>query len=247
MPLLLKTRHATPRPAAEKSPHRTLLRLALCIAATLEFVVLPAAIAAAAEQAKFTVGGEEFRLSLPDGFCLPVDEFVEFARVAEQLDQTNMTDTTFVRCSDIKQHSEPTGWGMMKTPRASIGKKVPSRSEIIAYFQSNIKNPEIFQSLNNPDSLINKRFQDVFGLDANVKSSLQPLAVDDKAGYIGGTVSGSVKGHEIIVAGAAAATVVRDRIFFYYLFRPYKSPKDIAELLPLVKAGMLQFIVENEP
>jgi len=220
--------------------------MAVCIAVALGIVVLPAANAAAAEHAKFTVGGEEFQLSLPDGFCLPVDEFVEFARVAEQLDQTNMTDATFVKCGDIEKHSEPTGWGMMKTPRSSIGKKVPPRSEIIAYFQNNIKNPEIFQSLNNPDKLTNKRFQDVFGVDANVKSSLQPLAVDDKAGYIGGTVSGSVKGHEIIVAGAAAATVVRERIFFFYLFRPYKSPKDIADLIPLVKAGMLQFIVENE-
>jgi hypothetical protein len=74
---------------------------------------------------------------------------------------------------------------------------------------------------------------------------MEPVDVDDYAGYMGGTMSVSVAGQNELTACVGAMTIVRGQVFFYYKYVLYKAPTDIAELLKQVKADVRKFIVAN--
>ena len=110
-----------------------------CALASLILISGPAALAqtptpsaTAPAQTDFTVAGVTFHMSLPDGYCFPFGRYVELARETAALDDRNMTDASFMKCDDMKKNVDPTSWGMLKTPLASIGKNVGTRAKLVA-------------------------------------------------------------------------------------------------------------------
>ena len=134
---------------------------------------------------------------------------------------------------------------MLKTPLGSIGKNVGTRAEMIAAMRQQIRGSAIAQALSDPQKMATKRLQDIFGADANLSMSIQPISADQRSVYIAGTISASVAGTHMIAAVAAGVTIVKHTVFFYYMYRPYKTPEDIAVLLPVVKGEMFRFIKAN--
>jgi hypothetical protein len=53
-----------------------------------------AQIPAADAVATFRVGGVDFKLPLPSGYCLPVDKYIDVAQVVAATDNQNVTDLT---------------------------------------------------------------------------------------------------------------------------------------------------------
>ena len=212
------------------------------------FAALSSALAAEMadpQSSTFSLEGVTFKYRLPEGFCAPTGKAREAAESIASIDQKNMTHFTIVLCREMGSSSALTRWGMMKTPRSSIGRTIPARQAFILDFKNNIKNFALRASLNESEKLVGKTFKDVFGIDAKIGMHMEPIEADDYAGYLGGTISLSLAGKNQLTACVGAMTIVREHVFFYYKYSQYTSPADIADLLKQVKDEVRLFVVDN--
>ena len=215
---------------------------------TTMFAVLPPALAAEKAEPQyitFSLEGVDFKYRLPASFCTPEGKLKEVTESIASLDQKNMTHFSIVLCGELRSGSELTRWGMMKTPRMSIGRKTPAREAFLLNFKKSISNHVLRESLNKSEKVAGKTFKDVFGSDAKVGMHMEPIEADDYGGYIGGTINISLAGKNQLTACVGAMTIVRKHLFYYYKYSHYTSMADIVDLLKQVKDEVRLFVVDN--
>jgi len=208
-------------------------------------LVLAAALAhggaQASETVPFSLPGKPYEFPLPAGYCLPTGRYAEQAAHAAAADQVNQTDVAYYICSEMAANSATSGWGMLKTPKALIASSPGTRESVISYFSKQV-NPDDLARMNAESArLANKGLHDV-GEHGSVSLDLRPLTTDGIAAYMGGTVR---LGDGRLVACAYSTTVVKDRAFLLYLFRPYTDARDITQLLAQVKVATAGFVRAN--
>ena len=201
--------------------------------------------ATSAKLVTFTLQGTNYKFTLPKGFCQASGENAKWAEGVASLDSHNMTHFTIIPQAQDKPNETLTKWGMLKTPRGSLGKHIPSRDEMIVEMKSLIKNHESAELLGDARKLANKTFQDVFGKDAKMGMQMEFVDTDKNAAYLAGTGTFEIAGSKSTVACAGATTVAKGNVFFYYKYADYHKVSDIADLLKQVKAEISQFITDN--
>ena len=72
---------------------------------------------------------------------------------------------------------------MLKTPRGSIGKRIPTRQAWIRDFKSSIKRKELEAGFSDAEAMAKKSFAEVFGPDAKIGAHMEPISADEYAGY----------------------------------------------------------------
>lgn len=210
-------------------------------------LVLAGAQAADGQTQSFTTGGTAFVFPMPDGFCLPTEQYDEAVRKLAAADSSNETMATVFSCHDMAAGAWPSLWGMLKTPRAGVvDSETPDRKALIAYFGSKIDQNALLH-LNEAGSAVgSKDLSDALGKKVEAKADTKPLMTDDAAAYMGGTVMFTVSGNEPIpVAIAFSLTVVKGKMFFLYMYRRYHDDSDILDLLQRVKAATGDFVAQN--
>lgn len=195
----------------------------------------------------FSLSGRSYTFDLPDEYCIPTGEDARLASTVASLDPRNMTHFTIVPCGELGQDSDFTTWGMLKTPRGSIGKRIPTRQAWIRDFKKMIKNKDLEAIFSDAEAIAQKSFAEVFGSAAKVGTHMEPISADEYAGYMGGTVSLEVDDQKLLRACAGAATVVNGGVFFYYRYSPYGGPATIAALLKQVESDIARFVERNSP
>ena len=75
----------------------------------------------------FVIEDERYQLTLPSGFCIPTGEWKKEADSQAQLDSSNITDVTAIRCSELSGTEGLSEWIILKTPKGSLGKRIPTR------------------------------------------------------------------------------------------------------------------------
>jgi hypothetical protein len=197
--------------------------------------------AQAADTVPFSLPGIAFKFPLPAGYCVPTGRYADQAAHAAAADETNRTDVSYYICSDMAANSATSGWGMLKTPNALVDKSGGSRAALIDYFSKLVKPADLAKMNAESARIASKGLHDV-GEKGSVSLDLRPLDTDAIAAYMGGTVTiGSGK----LVACAYATTVVKDRVFLIYLFRPYTDARDITQLLAQVRVTTAAFVRAN--
>ncbi len=195
----------------------------------------------------FSLSSVGYKFELPDGYCTPADKARELAKAVAALDPANMTHLTITLCTESGDNTALSRWGMLKTPRSSIGKRIPTRSAFITEFKSKIKHQSLWATATaNASTLANKTHKEVLGSDAQVRMHMEPLDADDYAGYMGGTMALElVAGQKELIACVGAMTIVKGHVFFYYKYSQYGAPSDIADLLAQVKMETRRFVIGN--
>jgi hypothetical protein len=210
------------------------------IGVALAFVAVLAHGARASDTVPFSLPGISYKFPLPAGYCLPTGPYAVQADHAAAADQVNQTDVAYYICSEMAAKSATSGWGMLKTPKALLSSSPGTRELVIDYFRKQV-NPGDLAKMNLESArLANKGLHDVG--EGSVSLDLRPLDTDDIAAYMGGTVK---VGDGRLVACAYATTVVKDRAFLLYLFRPYKDARDITQLLAQVRVATADFVRAN--
>lgn len=193
----------------------------------------------------FTLSGVQYTFTLPEGFVEPTGRDKASTDMAAARDDRNMTHFTAIPRDEAGREEGFASWAILKTPRASIGKRIPPRAKWVADFKAGIKRGDLAKILKDASQLAAAKYEDVFGADARIGAHMEPVDADDYAGYMCGTMVIEVTGNRRVVACAAATTVVRDSVFFYYRYAPYSTLADVAALLARVKPEIRGFALQN--
>lgn len=198
----------------------------------------------------FIIEDERYQLTLPIGFCIPTGERKKEADSQAQLDSSNITDVTAIRCSEVSGTEGLSEWIILKTPKGSLGKRIPTRESLIRDFKKGLSG-SLQKLLNDAGTDAKERMSQIFSADELRlgKLDMTPIDVDDNAGYIAGTMDVSIEGTPTVVAGVFAMTRVKKHIFAYYRYTKVEDKSDlinlIARMLQLTKNEVRGFIEDN--
>ena len=193
----------------------------------------------------FRVGGVELKFVLPEGYCLPIDKYIDIAQLTSAADDVNVTDLTLYHCdaNGITDASQL----LIKTPKNLLLTDV-GRREALDGLGAAFDKPEFASALasGSIDSEASKSMAKVFGDNLTVKSQITPLGKDDICAYLGGALSGSANNESYTGAFAACMTVVKTRFLVVYVYGPYAGAQSVIALVPKAKAVARMLIDQNE-
>lgn len=193
----------------------------------------------------FSLSGVNYTFKLPKEFCITSGRDSELAATIASLDPRNMTHFTIIMCKEAGRNADFTRWGMLKTPKGSIGKRIPTRKLWVKDARDSIRRRDFPELFADAEKVAGKIYKDVFGDEAKIGMHMEMVDADEYAGYMTGTFSLSIAGRNVLVAGAGALTVVRGNVFFYYKYGPYNDLADLANLLKQVKSEIRGFVTDN--
>ena len=200
----------------------------------------------AQQNATFSMPGADFNFPLPQGYCLPQGVYETNAKITAAADRSNLTDLSFFGCDDMGSGGTLSTWGMVKTPFSAVNSTGNTRAELIASFKSVI-NPEDWAKINDAGGKKGTEgLQGVFGSGVGATLNIKPLQTDSNGAYMGGLVKlTKPDGSDVTFACVASATVVKGRLFYVYLYAPYRGAADIIALLKIVRSATAAFLTAN--
>ena len=195
--------------------------------------------------AAFQVGGVDFKLVLPDGYCLPAGQIAASADKAAAADTANATDLTAYKCDSRGDALEQPL--LIKTPRGMLSTTVERRA-FLAQMGAQLHNPEVTAALASGkiDKSSAAAFSKVEGDPVTVKSEFKLVGEDDTCVYMAGTETIGEGARSTRAAVAACMTAAHGRVLSIYAFGPYSAPHDALALEPKARALALTLIKENE-
>lgn len=210
---------------------RFMVPLALAIAAAS---ALPAE--AQAQTAGFRLGGVEFELPLPKGFCPPAGRAIDAAQIAAAADKDNVTNLSLFPCGD---DGSAANYYLVKTPKNLIATEV-TREQMLASIGAEFDNPEFAALLAsgklNQDTA--KTFTEMTQLDVSLTGQIKALGRDDTCGYMGGVLTFKAGALNYSRAIGVCITAVSGRVIFVYRYGE-GEPANVLKLLPVAKAFAL--------
>jgi len=196
-------------------------------------------------QLAFSLSGVTYTFTLPEGYAIVSGRDAEVAEAVASLDPRNMTHFTIIPSGETGREGGFTRWAGLKTPRASLGRRIPTRRQWIEDTKRIVTRRDVAERFEDAKRLAEKTYQDVFGDDAKIGTHIEMVDADEYAGYMVGTVSIEVAGQKEVRAVAGGMTVVRGNAFNYYKYGPYGDPSDLAVLLKEVRSEIRRFVADN--
>jgi hypothetical protein len=212
---------------------------ALCLAAAAFGSTALAADPPAAPRASFRVGGVEFQLPLPSGYCLPRGLQVDVAQLVAAGDTANVTDLTLFPCA------APTGGPDLGTQKDYVLIKTPKQAMLTQVTRKELLEGlgEAFDNLAFTEALASGKLMkdagqgvsEVVGTKVDLSGNVAPRGKDDVCAYLGGTmtVTAAVKSYDLSVG--ACITAVGGLILTIYWYGPDEGPASVARLLVKAK------------
>ncbi|HEX8124109.1 MAG TPA: hypothetical protein VF548_00840 [Allosphingosinicella sp.] len=216
---------------------------ALCLAACLAAAGFGSPALAASPPppagASFRVGGVEFQLPLPPGYCLPRGLQVDVAQLVAAGDTANVTDLTLFPCTAPASGPElgnQKDYILIKTPKQAMVTQV-TRKDLLAGLGEAFDNPAFTEALNSGKLMkdAGQGVSNVVGTKIDLSGNVAPRGKDDVCAYLGGamTVTSAVKSYALSVG--ACITAVGGRILTIYWYGPDEGPASVARLLVKAK------------
>lgn len=211
--------------------------LALCGSA---YCAPPAAV-----ETTFQVGGVDFKLTLPPGYCLPNGQIAPLAKKAAAADVANATDLTAYRC-ELRGDAVEQAL-LIKTPLTVVSTTVERRT-LLAQVGAAFDNPVVTSALSSGeiDKSSAAALSKAQGAPVTVKSEIKPAGKDETCAYVAGSEAIGEGGRLNRVAVAACMTAVHGRVLSIYAYGPYAGPRSLDGLAPKAKSVALTLIRENE-
>lgn len=214
----------------------------------LGMTCLGAAPLAAAAQASFSVGGVEFGLPLPSGYCLPRGQQVDIARLVAAGDTANVTHLTLFPCDaalDASGLGAQKDYILIKTPKQALSAQV-TRDELLKGLGDAFESPAFTQALASGELLkeAGKGVSNAVGRTVDLSGNVAPRGKDDLCAYLGGVmaVASSVKSYTLAVG--TCITAIGGRVLSVYWYGSNERPAGVARLLVRAK-GLAQTITSR--
>jgi hypothetical protein len=213
-------------PTTENSMKSTVLS---SIVLTLS-VLLPASILRAADTAvDFRIGGVDFSLPIPDGYCKPAGKGLDVAQAMAATDDLNVTHLLLQNCDPKLSDVD---YFILKTPKNALLVNAP-RAELLSAMQAEISKPinqeEIFGDKMNQQA--SAGFDRVFNMKIDMDAAIGPRGYDDTCAYIGGYISYTNITEPYKIAIGMCFTSINSKIMTVNVYGQPKDQTDVARLL----------------
>jgi hypothetical protein len=145
-----------------------------------------AAPAAAQSTGSFRLGGMQFTVPIPAGYCLPSGSNIEVAQLLAAADDRNVTHLTLYRCG--QSGAAITDYILIKTPIEALLIRA-SREQLLQALGAEFQGP--LGSAAGAEALTNQaesRVSSVLGAEVNLTGVVRPLGLDSFCAYMGGTM-----------------------------------------------------------
>ncbi|HEX9963564.1 MAG TPA: hypothetical protein VGB04_01105 [Allosphingosinicella sp.] len=220
----------------------------LCLGVTCLGAAPLEAAGSASGEASFSVGGVEFRLPLPSGYCLPRGQQADVARLVAAGDTANATHLTLFPCDaavDASGLGDQKDYILIKTPKQALNAQV-TREELLLGLGEAFESPAFAQALASGQLLkeAGKGVSNVAGRTVDLSGNVAPRGKDELCAYLGGVmaVASSVKSYTLAVG--TCITAVGGRVLSVYWYGSDERPTGVARLLVKTK-GLAQTITSR--
>ena len=172
-----------------------------------------------AQQAKtagFNVGGSNFELPIPDGFCLPTAATATAAEMLKKADPGSATHVSLFACDYA---TTDTDYYLVKTPAALVSTPV-TRAQLLPEIAREFASPNLAAQIT-PEKLNSQTREGLSGAvgkDVSVDVQVAPRGTDEVCGYMSGIMNYEMggKAYKVEISGCMSAVGDRVILVFYY-------------------------------
>lgn len=213
-------------------------------ALALGMIAAAPALAQAQEVATFSVGGVDFELPIPPGYCLPAGPNVAVAQKLAAADLLNVTNLTLFACDYPTGHSD---YFLVKTPSQVLTTSI-TREQFLPAMAEQYKSPEFLarispEQVNGPHS---RAMSEATGQKVEIESSVAPRGVDDVCAYMSGVIAVNTSDAGYRGEASGCTTAVGTRIIMVYYYRSGYDPENAIRNLPRARQFALTIRVRGK-
>jgi hypothetical protein len=183
----------------------------------------------------FRLGGMEFSVPPPAGYCAPKGVERDVLQLLAAADSDNVTHLGLVRCDKARGFDKD--YFLIKTPRTVLNIVIP-RSQLIPLMAAEFRKPE-FVAMMNSDSLqqeASKSVTETLNAKVDLKGRIVAMGEDEVCAYLGGIGNVKGAGQEYVIAWAGCTTAVADRMVSVYHYAEGSTIEQSRALLPKVRS-----------
>lgn len=192
-----------------------------------------------AAPAGFRVGGVDFSLPLPKGYCLPQGVQIDIAQMIAAADPNSVTDLTLVQCG-VTIGTGANDYTLIKTPTAALAAAV-DRPQLLASLGAEFDKPETLKMLQSDefDRKVSEDAGKAIPGKPQFAGDIKPLGRDDVCAYLGGTTKVTGNGISYLQAVGTCITSIGNRVVVVNRYGTKADDAGIAALLREAKAVAL--------
>lgn len=189
-----------------------------------------------AAPAGFRVGGVEFSLPLPAGYCMPQGVQVDIAQMIAAADPNSVTDLTLVQCG-VTIGTGANDYTLIKTPKAALGMTV-DRPQLLASLGAEFDKPETLKFLQSEefDKQVSEDAGKAIPGKPQFTGDIKPIGRDDVCAYMGGTTKVTGNGTSYLQAVGTCITSIGNRVVVVNRYGIKTDDAGVAILLRQAKA-----------
>ena len=190
----------------------------------------------------FRMGGIDFAVPIPAGYCMPQGRDIDIAQALAAADNVNLTHVTLMKCGE----TDLLNYYILKTPRGAILKDLQLESflnEIGVQFQSTAI--QDFMKDGSLEKEVKKGLQTVLGGDLDLTTDIKPLGRDERCAYVGGTAEFTNVPDPYKISMGGCITIISNRIISVYSYGSRIDAQGVVEQLK--KAKELSVRMTGEP
>ena len=187
----------------------------------------------------FRVGGVEFSMPMPAGYCLPQGTQIDVAQLIAAADTNSVTHLTLVRCGKAFS-TAANDYTLIKTPKTALIATI-ERPELLASLGAEFDKPETLKMLQSDefDQEISKQAGEVIPGKPQFTGDLKPLGRDDVCAYMGGTVKVEQGSFSYLQSVGTCITSVGKRVIVVNRYGVRADDAGVASLVREAKAEAL--------
>ena len=180
------------------------------LTATLAASTVGAAVTPA--PSTFRIGGVEFALPLPTGYCMPQGKQIDIAQLIAAADPNSVTHLTLVRCG-VEMTTGANDYTLIKTPKTALVVAV-DRPTLLKSLGAEFDNPETLKYLQSDafDKKVSEDLGKVIPGKPQFAGDIKPLGRDDVCAYLGGTTKVEGNGASYSQAVGTCITSIGKRV-----------------------------------
>lgn len=212
----------------------TTMKALFLLAATLAASTAGAAVTPA--PSTFRIGGVDFALPLPTGYCVPQGKQIDIAQLIAAADPNSVTHLTLMKCG-VEITTGANDYTLIKTPKTALVAAV-DRPTLLASLGAEFDKPETLKYLQSDafDKKVSEDAGKVIPGKPQFTGDIKPLGRDDVCAYLGGTTKVVGNGASYSQAVGTCITSIGKRVVVVNRYGIRADEAGVAILLRQAKA-----------
>jgi hypothetical protein len=186
--------------------------------AVLSGLILTLAVPSRAQHqvANFSIGGSEFTMPVPEGYCTSDGPLAEVANAEAEMDTLNFTLATLFGCKGGEIQIPLERYIVIKTPRLAVHDSL-DKAATLESLEADARGPNA-ESDAEIEQGIEDSYQRVRGIELELDTRTRLLGRDEECVYIGGTIESASNGTSASARAVACLTIRGQKAIFVNVY-----------------------------